>query len=215
MARTGNKPIIEVLALAKGDAGLLGRVLAASFAEDEALRRFVACRPDEFPRYFDWISHFFLESGRYLAWGAYQGNDMVGAALCIPSRWRVPPRLLVHHLRRAWQIHHARSLIMGLNMLRYATLAGYGGEGLSLTFLGVLPQTRKLGIGRLLLRHVLERSPFSIVQLEVETLNQSAISLYLSEGFSVLRRFRVAAMEMQMMQWRKPLPGASYQALPD
>lgn len=182
-------------------AEILGRVLAESFCRDDSLRRFVACRPEQFPAYFSWAAGFFLASGRYYAWGATKGEQWVGAALCIPSRWSAPPSLLRRYLALAWRINRWNSLRMGWNMLRYAALAGYGQEALSLTFLGVLPACRGEAIGRRLLRQALDASPFPAVQLEVETNNQAAISLYASEGFQVIRRFCVAGMKMQAMRW--------------
>ena len=182
-------------------ADILGRVLAESFSQDDSLRRFVACRPEQFPAYFSWAAGFFLSSGRYYAWGAAKGELWVGAALCIPSRWSASPSLLWRYLARAWQINRWNSLRMGWNMLHYAALAGYGQEALSLTFLGVLPAYRGEAIGRKLLRQVLDASPSPAVQLEVETDNQAAISLYASEGFQVIRVFRVAGMKMQVMRW--------------
>ena len=194
-------PEILISPLDAHQADVLGRILADSFCRDESLRRFVVCRPEQFPAYFSWAAGFFLASGRYYAWGATKGELLVGAALCIPSRWSAPPSVLLRNLALAWQINRWNSLRMGWNMLRYAALAGYGQNALSLTFLGVLSAYRGQTIGRKLLRHVLDASPFPSVQLEVETDNQAAISLYASEGFQVVRRFCVAGMKMQVMRW--------------
>jgi ribosomal protein S18 acetylase RimI-like enzyme len=194
-------PEILIHPIEANQADALGIVLAESFHHDDAMRRFVACRPGQFPAYFSWVAGFFLASGRYYAWVATQEEQWTGAALCIPSRWSAPPSLLRRYLVLAWQINRWNSLRMGWNMLRYAALAGYGREALSLTFLGVLPAYRGQAIGRKLLRHVLCNSPFPSVQLEVEADNQAAVSLYASEGFYVCRRFSVAGMKMQVMRW--------------
>jgi ribosomal-protein-alanine N-acetyltransferase len=81
--------------------------------------------------------------------------------------------------------HHYLSARDGNSLIGYAGLARIGAEA-EIHTLGVDPAHHRRGIGRALLRAVLDRARGATVFLEVRTDNESAINLYRSEGFEVI-----------------------------
>lgn len=57
-----------------------------------------------------------------------------------------------------------------------------------LAWLYVDPVCYRQGVGRALVRHVIENAPGPVVEIEMLEGNEPALSLYLSEGFSVTKR---------------------------
>ncbi|MDQ3904168.1 MAG: ribosomal protein S18-alanine N-acetyltransferase [Actinomycetota bacterium] len=81
--------------------------------------------------------------------------------------------------------HHYLSARDGDSLIGYAGLARVGAQA-EVHTLAVDPTHHRRGIGRALLRAVLERAQGATVFLEVRTDNESAIKLYRSEGFEVI-----------------------------
>jgi [ribosomal protein S18]-alanine N-acetyltransferase len=73
----------------------------------------------------------------------------------------------------------------GDSVIGYVGLARAGGEA-EVHTLAVDPTYQRRGIGRALLRAVLDHAVGATVFLEVRTDNESAIELYRSEGFDVI-----------------------------
>ncbi len=81
--------------------------------------------------------------------------------------------------------HYYLSARDGDSLIGYAGLARVGVQA-EVHTLSVDPAHHRRGIGRALLRAVLDRARGATVFLEVRTDNDSAISLYRSEGFEVI-----------------------------
>jgi len=81
--------------------------------------------------------------------------------------------------------HHYLSARDGASLIGYAGLARVGAEA-EIHTIAVDPAHHHRGIGRALLRAVLDRAAGATVFLEVRTDNESAINLYRSEGFEVV-----------------------------
>jgi|GEM_PF-23468 len=81
--------------------------------------------------------------------------------------------------------HHYLSARDGDSLVGYVGLARSGGEA-EVHTLAVDPAYQRRGIGRALLRAVLDHAVGATVFLEVRTDNESAIQLYRSEGFDVI-----------------------------
>ena len=81
--------------------------------------------------------------------------------------------------------HHYLSARDGASLIGYAGLARVGMEA-EIHTLAVDPAHHRRGVGRALLRAVLDRALGATVFLEVRTDNESAINLYRSEGFEVI-----------------------------
>jgi ribosomal-protein-alanine N-acetyltransferase len=81
--------------------------------------------------------------------------------------------------------HHYLSARDGNSLIGYAGLARVGAEA-EIHTLAVDPAHHRQGVGRALLRAVLDRARGATVFLEVRTDNESAINLYRSEGFEVI-----------------------------
>jgi ribosomal-protein-alanine N-acetyltransferase len=80
--------------------------------------------------------------------------------------------------------HYLTARVDGV-LVGYAGLAQEGGEA-EIHTLAVDPAYQRQGIGRALLRALLERMCDATVFLEVRTDNEAAIQLYRSEGFEVI-----------------------------
>ncbi len=81
--------------------------------------------------------------------------------------------------------HHYLAAREGDSLIGYAGLAHTGGEA-EIHTLAVDPAHQGRGIGRALLRAMLDHAGGATVFLEVRTDNESAIQLYRSEGFVVI-----------------------------
>ncbi|MGH3673290.1 MAG: ribosomal protein S18-alanine N-acetyltransferase [Pseudonocardiaceae bacterium] len=81
--------------------------------------------------------------------------------------------------------HHYLCAREGNSLLGYTGLARVGGEA-EIHTLAVAPTHQRRGVGRALLRAVLDHAAGATVFLEVRTDNESAIRLYRSEGFVVV-----------------------------
>ncbi|MBV9161975.1 MAG: ribosomal protein S18-alanine N-acetyltransferase [Pseudonocardiales bacterium] len=81
--------------------------------------------------------------------------------------------------------HHYLSAREGDSLIGYVGLARAGSEA-EIHTLAVDPAYQRRGIGRALLRAVLDHAVGATVFLEVRTDNESAIKLYRSEGFDVV-----------------------------
>jgi [ribosomal protein S18]-alanine N-acetyltransferase len=81
--------------------------------------------------------------------------------------------------------HYYLSARDGDSLIGYAGLARVGVQA-EVHTLAVDPAHHRRGIGRALLRAVLDRARDATVFLEVRTDNASAINLYRSEGFEVI-----------------------------
>ncbi len=81
--------------------------------------------------------------------------------------------------------HHYLSAREGDSLIGYVGLVRAGGEA-EVHTLAVDPAHQRRGIGRALLRAVLDHAVGATVFLEVRTDNESAIQLYRSEGFDVI-----------------------------
>ena len=81
--------------------------------------------------------------------------------------------------------HHYLSAREDDSLIGYVGLARAGGEA-EIHTLAVDPDHQRRGIGRALLRTVLDHAHGATVFLEVRTDNDSAIKLYRSEGFDVI-----------------------------
>jgi [ribosomal protein S18]-alanine N-acetyltransferase len=81
--------------------------------------------------------------------------------------------------------HHYLSAREGGSLVGYVGLARAGSEA-ELHTLAVDPAYQRRGIGRALLRAVLDHAVGATVFLEVRTDNKWAIQLYRSEGFDVI-----------------------------
>jgi [ribosomal protein S18]-alanine N-acetyltransferase len=81
--------------------------------------------------------------------------------------------------------HHYLSARDGDSVIGYVGLARAGDEA-EIHTLAVGPAYQRRGIGRALLRAVLDYAVGATVFLEVRTDNESAIGLYRSEGFDVI-----------------------------
>jgi ribosomal-protein-alanine N-acetyltransferase len=81
--------------------------------------------------------------------------------------------------------HHYLSAREGDSLVGYAGAARVGTEA-EIHTLAVDPAHQRRGIGRALLRAILDHAAGSTVFLEVRTDNESAIALYRSEGFVVI-----------------------------
>lgn len=81
--------------------------------------------------------------------------------------------------------HYYLSARDGDSLIGYAGLARVGVQA-EVHTLAVDPAHHRRGIGRALLRAVLDRARGATVFLEVRTDNDSAINLYRSEGFEVI-----------------------------
>ncbi|MGH3797090.1 MAG: ribosomal protein S18-alanine N-acetyltransferase [Pseudonocardiaceae bacterium] len=81
--------------------------------------------------------------------------------------------------------HHYLAAREGGSLIGYAGLARLPGEA-EVHTLAVDPVHQGRGIGRALLRALLEHAVGDTVFLEVRTDNESAIALYRSEGFAVI-----------------------------
>jgi ribosomal-protein-alanine N-acetyltransferase len=81
--------------------------------------------------------------------------------------------------------HYYLSARNGDSLIGYAGLAKVGAEA-EIHTIAVDPAHHRRGIGRALLRAVLDHAEGATVFLEVRTDNESAIKLYRSEGFEVV-----------------------------
>lgn len=81
--------------------------------------------------------------------------------------------------------HYYLSARNGDSLIGYAGLARVGVDA-EIHTLAVDPLYHRRGVGRALLRAVLDRARGATVFLEVRTDNESAINLYRSEGFEVI-----------------------------
>jgi ribosomal-protein-alanine N-acetyltransferase len=81
--------------------------------------------------------------------------------------------------------HHYLSARDGNSLIGYAGLGRVGAEA-EIHTLAVDPAHQRRGVGRALLRAVLDHARGATVFLEVRTDNESAIQLYRSEGFEVV-----------------------------
>lgn len=81
--------------------------------------------------------------------------------------------------------HHYLAAREGGSLVGYAGLARIGREA-EVHTLAVDPAHQGRGIGRALLRALLEHATGTTVFLEVRTDNESALALYRSEGFAVV-----------------------------
>jgi ribosomal-protein-alanine N-acetyltransferase len=81
--------------------------------------------------------------------------------------------------------HHYLTAREGDSLIGYAGLARVGAEA-EIHTLAVDPAHHRRGVGRALLRAVLDHAVGATVFLEVRTDNESAIYLYRSEGFDVI-----------------------------
>jgi ribosomal-protein-alanine N-acetyltransferase len=81
--------------------------------------------------------------------------------------------------------HYYLSARNGDSLIGYAGLARVGVDA-EIHTLAVDPLYHRRGVGRALLRAVLDRARGATVFLEVRTDNESAINLYRSEGFKVI-----------------------------
>ncbi|MGH3784699.1 MAG: ribosomal protein S18-alanine N-acetyltransferase, partial [Pseudonocardiaceae bacterium] len=81
--------------------------------------------------------------------------------------------------------HHYLSAREGASLIGYVGLARVGSEA-EVHTLAVDPAHQRRGIGRALLRAILDHAEGATVFLEVRTDNDSAIRLYRSEGFDVI-----------------------------
>lgn len=81
--------------------------------------------------------------------------------------------------------HHYLSARDGDSLVGYAGLARVGAEA-EIHTLAVDPAHHRRGIGRALLRAILDHAEGATVFLEVRTDNEPAIALYRSEGFVVI-----------------------------
>ncbi|MDQ2884327.1 MAG: ribosomal protein S18-alanine N-acetyltransferase [Actinomycetota bacterium] len=81
--------------------------------------------------------------------------------------------------------HHYLSAREGGSLIGYVGLARVGSEA-EVHTLAVDPVHQRRGIGRALLRAILDHAEGATVFLEVRTDNDSAIRLYRSEGFDVI-----------------------------
>jgi ribosomal-protein-alanine N-acetyltransferase len=103
--------------------------------------------------------------------------------------------------------HHYLAARENGSLLGYAGLARTGGEA-EIHTLGVDPVHHGRGIGRALLRAMLDHAAGAMVFLEVRTNNEPAIQLYRSEGFVVIgtRRgyYRPSGADAFTMRRRAP-----------
>ena len=81
--------------------------------------------------------------------------------------------------------HHYLSAREGATLVGYVGLARAGAEA-EVHTLAVDPAHHRRGIGRALLRAVLDHAVGATVFLEVRTDNESALALYRSEGFVII-----------------------------
>jgi ribosomal-protein-alanine N-acetyltransferase len=81
--------------------------------------------------------------------------------------------------------HYYLSARNGDSLIGYAGLARVGADA-EIHTLAVDPAYHRRGVGRALLRAVLDRARGATVFLEVRTDNELAINLYRSEGFKVI-----------------------------
>lgn len=81
--------------------------------------------------------------------------------------------------------HHYLSAREGGSLIGYTGLVRVGSEA-EVHTLAVDPAHQRRGIGRALLRAILDHAEGATVFLEVRTDNDSAIRLYRSEGFDVI-----------------------------
>ncbi|MGQ0717034.1 MAG: ribosomal protein S18-alanine N-acetyltransferase [Pseudonocardiales bacterium] len=81
--------------------------------------------------------------------------------------------------------HHYFAAREDGSLIGYAGLASLGGEA-EIHTLAVDPAHQGRGIGRALLRAMLDHAAGATVFLEVRTDNEAAIQLYRSEGFAVI-----------------------------
>jgi ribosomal-protein-alanine N-acetyltransferase len=81
--------------------------------------------------------------------------------------------------------HHYLSAWEGGSLIGYVGLARVGSEA-EIHTLAVDPEHQRQGVGRALLRAILDHARGATVFLEVRTDNDSAMRLYRSEGFDVI-----------------------------
>jgi ribosomal-protein-alanine N-acetyltransferase len=81
--------------------------------------------------------------------------------------------------------HHYLSAREDGSLIGYVGLARVGSEA-EIHTLAVDPEHQRRGVGRALLRAILDHAQGATVFLEVRTDNDSAIRLYRSEGFDVI-----------------------------
>lgn len=81
--------------------------------------------------------------------------------------------------------HYYLSARNGDSLIGYAGLARVGADA-EIHTLAVDPAYHRRGVGRALLRAVLDRARGATVFLEVRTDNELAVNLYRSEGFKVI-----------------------------
>lgn len=184
----------------------LADVLAAAFREDPVMSWLLpnrATRVARSRRYFTLeLRHVALAQG--CAWTC---EGLSGAALCLPpGAWRLPPSVAFVHGRayaRAFglRLPHATALQAKLERHHLREPHWY------FPIIGVAPEQQGRGIGRRLMRPILERCDRDGLPAYLEASSERNAALYEHLGFETIRELRLWSSPSLRLMVRKPGAG--------
>jgi len=197
-----------VRAARRGEAALLGEVLADAFAEDPVFAWLI---PPQLPARDNRLRTFFTSMSRgYLRQGkpCYLTSDASAAALwAAPGSWAMPLSQVVLEAApngMAFRLNLLRALRTQLQIERMH--AAQSRPHWYLGYLGTRTDRQGEGLGTQMLREVLAGSDTNSVPAYLESSNERNLPLYERNGFRVLGELQALGNGPTIWRmWREPL----------
>lgn len=202
----------RVRAAHRGEARVLGEVLADAFADDPVFAWLI---PPQLPGRDARMRTFFTSMSRmYLRQGkpCYLTADASAAALwSAPGAWVLPPGQIALEAAPAWLAFRSRLLrALRVQMQIEHLHAGQRAPHWYLGYLGARRGHQGQGLGSELLREVLAGAGGNRVPAYLESSNQRNLPLYERHGFRVVGELRALGRGPTIWRmWREPQPGTA------
>jgi GNAT superfamily N-acetyltransferase len=198
-----------VRAARRGEAALLGEVLASAFAEDPVFAWLIPPqlrdRDHRMRTFFTSMSRSYLRRGK----PCYLTGDASAAALWAPpGAWAMPLSQVILEAApngRALRLRLLRALRTQLQIERLH--AGQSRPHWYLGYLGTRPDRHGQGLGTQMLREVLAGADTNSVPAYLESSNQRNLPLYQRHGFAVIGELQALGHGPSIWRmWREPQP---------
>jgi len=198
-----------VRAAGRGEAALLGEVLADAFAEDPVFAWLIPQargRDNRLRTFFTSMSRAYLRSGK----PCYLAADASAAALwAAPGAWAMPlSQMIVEAAPNGLAFRHRllRALRTQLQIERLH--AAHSRPHWYLGYLGTRRGRQGQGLGTQMLREVLVGRDTDGVPAYLESSNERNLPLYQRNGFRVVGELRALGYGPTIWRmWREPRPG--------
>lgn len=187
-----------------GESGSLKVALGAAFFDDPVFGWLIGQGSSRQARL---EQYFAIQLAHSLADGCvWTSEGLQGAALCLPpGRWRLPPRVMVADGRRFAGVFRGR-LPRAIGLLSAIERHHLRGAHYYFSNIGVAPEAQGRGLGRKLMRPVLDRCDIEGLPAYLEASSERNAALYERLGFQRVEVLRFAGSPPLHLMMRPPHP---------